>query len=168
VLDSEFVPHARIKQWWSEVTHGSTIVDIRSIKSVHVATRYVARYVSRPANLHDYETDDAVEIIRAFASRRLVGTWGTAAEADLTGKKDWVRSDWVYLGSWLEITREVSAKPYASAVLYAWQSGHPVDPQWLESITPNEVEHNHGNEMEPDPMPKQLWLWDVRSLGQYR
>jgi hypothetical protein len=160
VLDAEYIDHKRLKALWSEITHGSEIVDIRAIKSPEKAANYVARYVARPANLAEYETDDACEIVEAFTSRRLVGCWGTAREADLTGKANFEKSDWRYLGSWNEITARCYDQGWENVIVQHWLRGEPINVDWLQLITDTGDTVDETTEIEPEPPPKQLDLFE--------
>ena len=160
VLDAEYVPHPMIKALWEQITHGSTIVDIRTVTSPEKAANYVARYVARPANLADYETDDALEIIEAFEGRRLVGCWGTAREADLTGKATFEKSDWRYLGSWTSITAECYSQGWQQVIVHHWMRGEPVNVDWLQLITDTGDTIDESTDVEPEPPPQQLDLFE--------
>lgn len=166
VLDAEFIPHATIKKLWMDITHGSDIVDIRGMKSPDLAAAYVARYVARPANMADYTTDDQLQIIEAFNHRRLVGTWGTAKAADLTGKPEFNRSDWAYIGSWQQVTVDACSNPLLARAVRAWMDNSPLDPGEIPGLIPSEMEQN-PHEIEPDPPPQQLVLFSTERRYSY-
>lgn len=97
LCDGRYLPHDRLSDIWCEITHGSSVVDIRAVKNPKKAAEYVARYATAPAKLDDLEKDDAVEVVDSLAGRRVCGTFGTAKGLQLVPKKCPDADEWEFL-----------------------------------------------------------------------
>lgn len=64
ILKSHYIPHAQLKKSWSEVTGDSIVVDIRPVKSGMEASRYLAKYISKPAPIAGM--DNKIEVMRDY------------------------------------------------------------------------------------------------------
>lgn len=126
LLDAGFLPHADLSDTWRKVTHGSYVVDIRTIYNIEEAADYVSRYVARPCKLSDYDLSDRQEIISALHGRRLAGSWGTARGTDLSGKSEPPDNNWERLCSWSTIREMIHDDPAAYAIYKSWQTGQPL------------------------------------------
>lgn len=103
LLTGKYLPHAELKEIWSYITKGSSIVDIRAVKDAKKAAEYVARYASAPCRLSDLSLEKAVECVDALHGRRICGTWGSAKEVQLVPKKCPDSENWSYLAGFTEV-----------------------------------------------------------------
>lgn len=98
LIQGRYFPHAIIKARWLKITRGSSVVDIRDVKSDVGAARYVTKYASKPFNsTFTHETDLLDEAVLALRGRRLALTFGTWRGYRLTLLDD--TSGWQSLGT---------------------------------------------------------------------
>lgn len=126
LLDSDYIPQAYLKQIWKEITHGSEIVDIKSIHNTDKVSSYVARYCARPCNLKDYDEEQCIEIFNAFHGRRLCGSWGTGSDCKLSNIKSDDIDCWQRVGSYKAVVSQAYSLSRARIILEAWLSKKPV------------------------------------------
>ncbi len=127
VMDSDYMPQAWLSHVWAEITHGSTIVDIRTVFSPERTADYVARYAAKPSNLTDLTPTSGEEIIRSLHGRRLAGTFGTGREIQLSRKKFEDKKKWSKLGSWNFIRKLIGIDTRASQIYSAWRQNKSLD-----------------------------------------
>ena len=77
LVDAEFLPQHELSDHWKTATTDSDVVWIKRIKSLSYVANYIARYVSRPADVLGWQTTPAVDAVLAMAGRRSFGTFGT-------------------------------------------------------------------------------------------
>jgi hypothetical protein len=123
LFEGRFIEHEQLKQIWSNITHGSTVVDIRAVKNAQKAADYVARYAACPCNLCDLELDRAVEVVESLHSRRICGTFGSGRAIKLTPKAPDDAKDWKFIGSFKSVINMAYSKPEMREVLKCWKSG---------------------------------------------
>lgn len=128
VADSDYWPKGLLSRIWREVTHGSTIVDVQTVKQPERAARYVSRYVARPAVLSDLPEECRLLILQATRSRRLCGAFGTAHAAAIFARPKLDLADWEYLGSYEEVRALASSCDDARIILLAWMLKRPIQP----------------------------------------
>ena len=95
ILESNWLPHAELREHWKHVTDGATIVDLRPITNLDHAVNETAKYASKP--MHPSVTHDAQHIheaIEAMRSRRLCMTFGTWTRYRLTARPE-LDGDWI-------------------------------------------------------------------------
>jgi hypothetical protein len=125
LIDSPFVPQSKISVLWHMITHGSTVVDIRTIPDPIRAAHYISKYCTKPAHLCDYSLEQMIEIYTALHGKRLCGTWGTLRGISLVEPPADDRKDWRNLGSWEQITSNQSTSPICAEIIAAWMRGVP-------------------------------------------
>lgn len=88
LFDSAYYPHAELVADWQRASRGSTVVDIRKVRSHAKAVNDVVRYSASAADLSALSLDDGVTVYRACHGKRLCGTWGTAKGVQLKPPRD--------------------------------------------------------------------------------
>lgn len=74
--DGDFVPHAQLKAAWYKATGDSFIVDVRAVHDREKAARYIAGYVSKPADVAKWTEEQIREFSMAMHGRRLLRSYG--------------------------------------------------------------------------------------------
>ena len=89
-----YMPHARLKALWLQITGDSDIVDIRWPRSSQNVMKYVAKYASKPMDTTAHaEQERLTEAIDALAGRRLYvqfGSWRNRPLKDEDLKRGWI------------------------------------------------------------------------------
>lgn len=99
--DCSYIPQRELSGLWLQSTGDSSIVDIRAVHNKEKLASYIARYVSRPARLSDFNFSDAVEIVTSLRGRRLFGKWGNAAQLKFNNRESEEQErKLVKIGSW--------------------------------------------------------------------
>jgi hypothetical protein len=146
LLDGNYMEAAEVSALWDLVTFGSPVINIKQIKDVEYAAKYVARYSSRPARFvtmkkgtQEVESimplDDRIEMITALHGKRLSGTFGTAKAVTLTPPKIENTSEWQQIGFFDEIVENAATDPNARAVLDAWKTEDPLTEDEFRAYT---------------------------------
>lgn len=78
ILSGEYLPHNELKSQWINVTTSSSIVHITAVHSRDDASRYIAKYVSKPSDVAQLDQPSAEELALALVGRRTVIAFGTA------------------------------------------------------------------------------------------
>jgi hypothetical protein len=78
LVAGKFLPHARLKNLWFQITGDSHVVDIRPVKDLEGCSREVARYATSPADITAVDLTHAMDIYFATKHRRICGSWGSA------------------------------------------------------------------------------------------
>jgi hypothetical protein len=123
LCEGRFVEHAELKKMWSKITHGSDIVDIRSVKNPKKVADYVARYAAAPCTLSELDHNDALACVKALHSRRICGTFGTGRKIKLTPKPPEDAKDWIFVGSWSSVINQEYSNQDMAEVIRAWKTG---------------------------------------------
>lgn len=131
LLSGKYIPHDRLSELWSKITHGSYIVDIRTIRDQNEISKYVARYSSRPARLIEYSVPDRLEIMTALHGRRLCGKWGTASKVRLSNKFKGDLGEWRNVGSWSEVVKDRKHNKLSAVLFQCWSSNDPL-PEYVD------------------------------------
>lgn len=137
LLDSGYLPKARLSDDWRDTTHGSYIVDIKRITDNKASCDYVARYVARPAKLADLDLSSAQELLQALHGRRLAGSWGSAHGVCLSGKSQKPDGNWQRLGTWRTLSELYAYSDVARAIFKAWATGKPLN----QGVSLMDVDH---------------------------
>lgn len=124
LFEGKFLPHAELSQKWKEITHGSSVVDIRSVKNPKKVAEYVARYAAAPCDLADLDSERALDVVRALFGRRIVGTFGTGRSIKLTVMPPDDAADWEYMESFSIVMRNAVIGSVDDVVIVTcWRSG---------------------------------------------
>jgi hypothetical protein len=124
LFEGRFLPHAELSAKWKEITHGSSVVDIRAVTNPRKAAEYVARYAAAPCELADLDLQGAVDVVSALFSRRIVGTFGTGRSIKLTAMPPPDAADWEPMGSFGLIMHGADIGSVDDlAVVASWRSG---------------------------------------------
>ncbi len=78
LVAGQFLPHAKLRTLWFNITGDSTIVDIRPVKDLEGCSNEVARYATSPADITAVNFERAQEIFNATKHRRICGSWRSA------------------------------------------------------------------------------------------
>lgn len=78
LVEGKFMAQSALSSMWLAITKDSSIVDIRSVGSLDQLSKYVTKYVTKPASATVYKSaDDLQEAILALHGRRMLITFGT-------------------------------------------------------------------------------------------
>lgn len=98
LVRGSWIPQRELSAVWNACTAGSSIVDIRFVRSADAAAGYVCKYVSKPGGcLHTQNDATLAHAIRALRGRRLLLTFGDWRTAKLSKDRDaevWELLDW--------------------------------------------------------------------------
>lgn len=130
VIDSKYLPYLKLRQLWHYYTSGSDILDIRSVYKIDDAASYVARYASRPHELRTLNIDCQKTLLRSLYGKRMCGTFGTARSIQLSPFRNPDRQNWQNVGSWTVVHELQATSADARAILLAWHTHQPLDPQF--------------------------------------
>lgn len=74
----EFFPQKLLSELWKKITGDSEIVDVRAVPDREKTARYIAAYVSKPADVERWSEGEICEYAAAMHGRRLLHTFGKA------------------------------------------------------------------------------------------
>lgn len=123
VVTGAFFPRRRLSKIWCEITCGSMVTEIRSIKDPRGAANEVARYATSPGDISALSPDDGLSLVDAMHGRRICGTWGTGRGISLRPKSTIVKEEWENIGSWLAVMSSLDDSKEAKAIVHAWKTG---------------------------------------------
>lgn len=78
LLDGSYVPQHQLADQWRSVTDDSFIVHITAVHSREDATRYIAKYVTKPGDVASLDRSRAEELASALVGRRTLIAFGAA------------------------------------------------------------------------------------------
>lgn len=122
VLDADFIDKKAWSAEWLRATGTSYIIDIRAIKDPRKVSDYVARYVSRCADVTDKSDSDLLEIYNVLHGRRTAGTFGTARSISFRPRPSADDSCWRKLAGWSTLRERSFVDRNAKAVIDAWRT----------------------------------------------
>lgn len=126
LIDSSFLDQHELSRLWGKITHGSSIVDIRSVYQPNKVADYVSRYAAKPAMLSDLSSTDRIELVTSLHSRRMVGTWGSAHTLSFRTTQPADASKWKSVGSYSTVSRLYFCDDHAHAIFDAWKKAEPL------------------------------------------
>lgn len=103
ICEGRYVPQKELSEIWCQITHGSSVVDIRAVKDVRKAVEYVSRYATAPCRLADLDLESAIEVVDSLHGRRICGTFGTGRLVQLVPKKCPDADEWEYMGGFWSV-----------------------------------------------------------------
>ena len=127
LVAGKFLPHARLKGLWHEITGDSTIVDIRPVKDLENASSEVARYATSPADLTRMPLEQATDVYYATKGRRICGSWGTAKKVTLKPTPQDDQSDWIKVADFYFVNVQKEYDPTAMDFWKAYKRDKPYD-----------------------------------------
>lgn len=127
LIVGDYVPRRRLSYMWSQVTFGSTVIDIRTITDPDRASRDAARYAACPGSLVGLSLDDACELVGAMHGRRICGTWGTGRAVSLRPAKLKDRTKWEDIGGFSIVYGCRNTDDSAAEIWKAWNRGTALD-----------------------------------------
>ncbi len=133
LIRGDYVPQKLVAMTWEAITGTSRIVDVRRVKSLQNASRYVTKYLSKTGDDSLYADGAALqELIMATRRRRTVVTFGKVYGVKAADHAN--DSEWESYGSvdWL-LSQQHRDEALKAAVLAAVMS--------LEAGDGNEFEH---------------------------
>lgn len=145
VITGKYFAQRRLSRIWSEITCGSTHVDIRPIFDPKGAANDVARYATSPGTLVGLPPDDAVELVEALHGRRICGTWGSARGVSLRPKPAKDKDKWKNLGNWNTVFGMYDTSADARAIVNSWKNRQPLP----EGISVLEIDIALNNMSDP-------------------
>ncbi len=157
LIDSDYLDHQELKDTWAQITHGSTIVHIKSVYDPERTLKHAARYAARPSSLTSLSPPHQLELFYTFHSRRICGTWGTARSVSLRPKKPDDADKWKSVGSWTTIIELFETDMRAHCIMKCWLT----DKALSENISMEEVEDDidgHGGRGPPGLKFEQSYL----------
>lgn len=125
LCDGKYVPQVELSAIWSEITHGSYIVDIRKVRDPKKAADYVARYASAPCRLLSMGLESAIEVVDAMHGRRICGTFGTGKMIQLAPKKCPDSDDWEFMAGVGEVLYKRNSSDWHSMVWRSYIADEP-------------------------------------------
>lgn len=84
----EFFPQKLLSELWKAATGDSMIVDVRAVPDREQTARYIADYVSKPADVERWSQEEICEYAAAMHGRRLLHTFGNAHGANVDPPED--------------------------------------------------------------------------------
>jgi len=126
LITGKYIAHSRLVYMWKEITHNSTVVDIRPIRDPAKACNDAARYAASPGSLSGLPFEDALELVECMHGRRICGTWGTARSVSLRPPTLEEKGEWETVGEWFAVLRGKDTVQAAKDILEAWRENHPL------------------------------------------
>lgn len=123
LIDSGYLKHDLLKQAWSKITGGSTIVHIKAVHDTAKTLAHHARYAARPSSLVDLTDEEALELYEAFKNRRIVGSWGRARAISFRQTKPIDSDKWKNIGSWKFVFSKIGKDIRADRIVFSWSTG---------------------------------------------
>lgn len=78
LIEGSYLPHQHLKKLWYQITGDSYIIDIRTVRDLDMASRYVTKYASKAFDNTFLNRQDCLdEAVIAFKGRKLLLTFGT-------------------------------------------------------------------------------------------
>lgn len=146
IIDGDYWPQPQIVDAWKRASGGSTIIDIRPVRSRSAHARYIARYVVSPDGLGEWPGDVVMEYVHAMRSRRAIISCGTMHGCGLpTRDTDDEPSPSAHLLSLRVLARGLRAGNGDAAAVRTWLVAHdpvaaaclPVPPGPARAIHPD-------------------------------
>lgn len=134
LIDAEYMPQKLLSDEWLKTTKHSSIVDIRQVRRMAEAAKYVARYAARPAQLSKLPYERRHEVMTDLHARRICGSWGSARTVSLAPQNASTTGPWHTVGSWSAITEQSKTCKHSLALLKAWRSKTPVSKTVLDAL----------------------------------
>lgn len=125
VTEGQYVEQKALSRAWHEVTGDSSIVDIRRVNEAGDVSRYVCKYVTKPADATIFAVTDRLdEFICAIGGRRLCltfGSWrGFKLDADPENAAKWITLGTVETLRGRAMEGDVDAIRYMEACSRKW------------------------------------------------
>jgi hypothetical protein len=118
LVAGKFLPHARLRSLWKEITHDSDIVDIRPVKDLENASTEVARYATSPADITRMSIEQSFDVYYSTKHRRICGSWGTAKKVTLKPTPQDDQDDWCKVADFYFVNVQ---KQYDKTALEFWK-----------------------------------------------
>lgn len=131
LIIGQYASQVWLSERWKKASHGSFVVDIRSVRNAKEEAGYVARYAARPARLSDLPEQVRAEAVNAFHGRRLFGTWGKPPEGVKITKTKMDMTDWQWLASWREVIETMSFDTRMFTIWAAWRDQLEILPEFV-------------------------------------
>jgi hypothetical protein len=128
IITGDYIPQRQLSRLWLKVTGNSKIVDIKPVKDFVKAAYEAARYSASPADLTANSDYDFKELFDVLHGKRICGTWGQAKQISLRVPKAEDKDSWVSVGSWSTIREQLEEDQDAKAIVNAWLTDEPLDP----------------------------------------
>jgi len=125
LVAGKYLPHARLKGLWHEITGDSKIVDIRPVKDLENASTEVARYATSPADITRMSLEQAIDVYYATKGRRICGSWGTAKKVTLKPIPQDDQDDWGKVADFYFINVQKEYDPAAFEFWKCYKRGEP-------------------------------------------
>lgn len=131
LAEGSYIDKTRLSRAWHEITGDSFIVDIRLVKDLDIAARYITKYASKPLDKTVTSSlDYTIEAIKALKGRRLCSTFGQWQGEVLTARTD--SEEWEAVAPLADLLeRKTAGDPVAIGIialvseLKSWQQRGP-------------------------------------------
>ena len=148
LAEGSYIDKNRLSRTWHQITGDSFVVDIRLVKDLDVAGRYVAKYASKPLDRTvTSDIDLIIEAVKALKGKRLCTTLGSWRGESLTEPID--AGDWVAVAPLADLlVRKDAGDPVATAIiasvseLKSWQQRGPPQTNSLAEPVDGPVQSN--------------------------
>lgn len=108
LAEGTYIDKTRLSRAWHEITGDSFVVDIRLVKDLDVAARYITKYASKPLDKTVTSSlDHTIEAIKALKGRRLCSTFGAWQGEALTARTD--TEEWECVAPLLDLLERKAA-----------------------------------------------------------
>jgi hypothetical protein len=131
LAEGSYIDKTRLSRAWHEITGDSFIVDIRLVKDLDIAARYITKYASKPLDKTvTSDLDRTIEALKALKGRRLCSTFGAWQGEALTAPID--PQDWEAVAPLADLLERKAAGDHVAAAIIAsvtelksWQQRGP-------------------------------------------
>lgn len=144
---------AELSEAWLAASGDSYIVDHRYVYDHEKVAAYVARYSARPYRLTDLPGEKRQEVVLAFHSRRLFGTWGKKDIRPIIKRDKPSLADFTCLGSYSYVCQLRGYDWRADLIFMAWAERTPLDPSVSTYAWDKAVDWAGFDTIEIDPPP---------------
>ena len=135
LVAGKYLPHARLKNLWFEITGDSQIVDIRPVKDLAGCSREVARYATSPADITAVDLERAMDIYYATKHRRICGSWGSAKSLVLKPSPVEDTGEWTKVADFYFINVQKEFSDPARKFWKCFLRGTPYEGPQLQKLT---------------------------------
>ncbi len=140
IFDGSYYPQQLLKEQWHQLTGDSYIVDVRPVHDCDKASKYVAKYVGKPANFVGWDLQSIEDYAAAMHGRRTIMTFGAShnIRVDLHDDGDRPKASRV-LNALCHIVRQANkGDPDAMKLVRALPHLGPEWAKWLGMPCPDE------------------------------
>ena len=127
LVAGKFLPHARLKALWHEITGDSYVIDVRPVRDLDNASTEVARYATSPADITGVDLHRALDIFYATKGRRICGSWGSAKKVTMKPTVQDDGDEWIKVADFYFVNVQKDFDPKAKAFWRCYKRDLPYD-----------------------------------------